>query len=606
MKKIIVLILFTTIVYANPLMLNNQTFHDLLPSSQIYIDHNKSLTIEEIRKKDSAFKANSEKLLGFGYSPDFHVWIKFTLHNDTDQPLHQIIEYDNPLATNILFFDADKKIQEGLFYIDENRTSINPIFKITLQPQERKTYYIKTSSHIVTLIVKLNLWHPDRFFAKEMKHQISLALFFGAMLILALYNLFIYFFTKDNSYLFYVLYILGISVHHLMYVGVTNVYLIDPAWIESIIGYASVIVGFPAFVLALFTKSFLHTKQYPRFNKILNIYLTLFPFLISIFVITDMFNKYRNIFSVLLLVLLVILTIYASYKRNPQAYFILFGWFIFFSSGMMMYLSSAGVFNIYKDFPYFVEIALVIEATVLSIALAYRIKQLQKEKESAHQNLLSHQKSEKKRLEIQVDQKTNNLKTALDEKELLLKELNHRVKNNMQTIVSLIRLQQDEINDEKLQSVLITMQNRIKSMSHLHELLYKQENISHINAYEYFELLVAEIKNSYNHDININFNIQTDLKIEQAIYCGLIVNELISNAFKYAFPTNKGNINITLAKKENLFTLSIKDDGIGYDKSKASNSLGLILVNTLAVQQLKGKIHVDADDGVNVTIHWNY
>jgi len=174
----------------------------------------------------------------------------------------------------------------------------------------------------------------------------------------------------------------------------------------------------------------------------------------------------------------------------------------------------------------------------------------------------------------------------------------------MQTIVSLIRLQSDEVENEKLKDILLTIQNRISAMGHLHELLYKQDNINYIDVYEYFEILIEEVRYSYDSYINIHLDIKTKLKMEQAIYCGLIINELITNSFKYAFPNKEGNIYVILEKDEKM-KLTVKDDGIGFEKTNTTFSLGLTLVNTLALNQLKGKIITDIKDGVTTTILWD-
>ena len=606
--KIIFLTLFSTVIYATSLSIDDRVkFYDLLPSSQIYIDKTRALTIDDIVKKDIKFKQNNKKLLGFGYSPDFDVWIKFTLTNTTNKNIEKIIEYDNSLTTNVKFYNPNDNYylqQEGLFYINKKRKTINPTFKIILKSYQSKTYYIKVSSYITTLIIKLNIWDIDSFYKKEIKHQFILALFFGAMFILALYNLFIYFFTKDISYLYYVIYILGIIIHHLVYVGIAHTYILNQSSIIFMIEFSSVFVALPVFALGLFTKSFLYVKQYSILNKILNAFLILIPISIIIFITTDDYDKYRNLLTLCLLVYLMMITIYATMKKNKQAYFILFGWFVFLSSGIAMYLSSAGIFNIHQYYSYIIETAFVLEAIIFSIALANRINLLQKDKVEVNKKLILQQQNEKKRLEIQVSEKTKDLKVALNQKGLLLKELNHRVKNNMQTIVSLIRLQADEIEDYKFKNIFITVQNRINAMSHLHELLYQQDNISHVNAYAYFDILINELKESYRSEVDINFNIKIDLKMEQAIYCGLILNELITNSFKYAFPCKKGNININLVKENNKNKLYISDNGIGYIQDTESSSFGLILVKTLAVEQLRGDIKINSTSGVKVEITW--
>ena len=608
--NIVFIAFLTTFMFAKPLDITTKAVSlALLPHSKIYIDTNRSLTLQDVLNSDGAFSENHKAILAYGYSPSFDVWVELTLTNSSSKTVHKIIEYANPITTYIEFFDPDNAYEvqkDGLFTINPLRRTINPIFHIEMKPYETKTYYLKASSYITTLIVNLNLWDNTPFYEHEVSYQLMLALFFGAMGILGFYNLFIFFFTKDMSYFFYFLYIFGLIVHHAIYRGIGTIYLLNQTWIIYSIHYASLISSFPIFALALFTKTFLQTKQYPRIDKILNVFTILLPLSVVLFIFTDMFNKYRNILVVVLLSYLLFVTIYATLKKNRQAYFILLGWCAIFLAILCMLLSSVGLFNIYQYFPYFIEASLVFEAMIFSIALADRIKQLQADRELAQQKLISQQENEKYRLTVQVEEKTNNLKVALVEKELLLKELNHRVKNNMQMIVSLIRLQSDDIEDEKLKDVLMTIQNRISTMRHLHELLYKQNEISYVNTYDYFELLIDDIKESYYDDnIEIAIDIRAQLKIEEAIYCGIILNELVTNSFKYAFPYKKGHITISLSKIDALYSLIIKDDGIGYtQKNTQSESLGLTLVRTLAKEQLKGTIETGFISGVNVKIEW--
>lgn len=604
-----ILCLLMTLSHAQSIDISQEIdYAELLPHSKIYIDHTRVLTINDILEGKVLFKENKEKLLGYGFSPNFDVWIEFTLTNTSEKGIHKIIEYNNPITTYLKFFDPDKKYEaqeDGLFTINKDRKSINPTFNIQINPHETKTYYLKASSYITTLIIKLNIWDAQSFYEKEIRYQFILALFFGAMSILGFYNLFIFFFTKDISYLFYFLYIFGVITHHLIYIGIGSIYLLNQAWIIHSIAYASLISSFPIFALALFTKSFLQVKQYPILNKILNIFMILLPLSVYVFIMTDAFNKYRNILGVILLGYLLFITIYATCKKNRQAYFILLGWCAIFLAILFMLLSSTGVFNIYQYFPYFIETSLVLEAIIFSIALADRIKQLQRDRELADQKLINQQANEKDRLTAQVEEKTNNLKVALDEKEILLKELNHRVKNNMQMIVSLIRLQNDDIEDKKLKNVLTTIQNRISTMKHLHELLYKQNQISYINTFDYFDLLLDDIKESYcDGDVAIEVKIEAQLKIEEAIYCGIILNELVTNSFKYAFVDKQGLIFIHLTKSDRTYSLSVRDNGIGYNTKESFDSLGLILVNTLAKNQLKGNITIDSTNGVSVIINW--
>jgi two-component system, sensor histidine kinase LadS len=603
------MILLITSMHARIIEVGSETTpFDVLEKSSIYIDHTRSLGFNEIKNGNIQFKPNNTKRLLLGYSPDFDLWIKFTVKNTTDAKISRLLEYNNPMTTNIFFYSPDENFSpqtSGILSGNLGQKSINPIFKINLEPHEEKTYFVKVYSEVTTLIVDLKLWNTNQFYEAEIDHQKKLALFFGAMIALALYNLSLYFFTRDKSYLYYVAYMIGISFHHTVYTGFFNIFQLDARLNELMIKSAAIIVGIPAFALALFTNSMLKMNRYPKLQKLLHYYLILFPFTLLIFVFTNEFNQFRNLFSVVLLLLLLFITVYAALKKDSQAKFILFGWFLFIVAGIAMYLSSIGWFDIYKLSHYFIEILVVLEAIIFSIALAYRIKKLQLEKESVHQKLLEQQKNEQVKLEHEVLKKTEDLQEVLATKQLLLNELNHRVKNNMQTILSLIRMQSDEFDNTKLQDAFTTIQNRVSTMSHLHELLYKEELFSDINAFQYFHSIVEDIQESYEMIVQINYQIHASLEIEQAIYCGLIVNELVTNACKYAFKDDKGTIRISLDEKDNVYSLIVSDNGIGYDQGKTTNSLGLELVKSLVYGQLKGKISTDSHNGVSVEVVWS-
>jgi PAS domain S-box-containing protein len=201
------------------------------------------------------------------------------------------------------------------------------------------------------------------------------------------------------------------------------------------------------------------------------------------------------------------------------------------------------------------------------------------------------------------------LKTSLKEKELLLREIHHRVKNSLQIISSLLSLQADEIDDEEIIERYNESENRIHTIALIHENLHKSTDISHIDFRNYVEVLLEDIMNSYH--VNTN-KIKTvldldsyELGIETAIPTGLIINELVSNAIKHAFKKDEsGVIKIILNKEDEFYVLTIQDDGIGLSGDlyiENVKSLGLMLVNAL-VNQLDGKIEVKIDNGTKFII----
>lgn len=191
------------------------------------------------------------------------------------------------------------------------------------------------------------------------------------------------------------------------------------------------------------------------------------------------------------------------------------------------------------------------------------------------------------------------IRQSLKEKEVLLKEVHHRVKNNLQVISSILNLQSSYVTDKKTLDILRESQNRIKSMSFIHEILYQTKDFSSINFSEYVVNLTNNLIHSYSRNNNINLKLGVGnvfLNLDLAIPCGLIINELVSNSLKYAFPDQKkGTVDISIKQAEEFITIEIADNGTGLPKGidyRNTESLGLQLVMTL-VEQLEGDIVLD-------------
>lgn len=207
--------------------------------------------------------------------------------------------------------------------------------------------------------------------------------------------------------------------------------------------------------------------------------------------------------------------------------------------------------------------------------------------------------TERKRAEEQI-------KASLEEKEVLLQEIHHRVKNNMQIISSILNLQSSVIKHKGALELFKSSQNRIKSMALIHEKLYKSKDFTRIDFSKYVQGLSNDLFRVYgiNQDVvKLNIDIKDVLlNINTAIPCGLIINELVSNSLKHAFPDNrKSKIKIAMSSlNNNEIELTVSDNGIGIPEEvdiKSTKSLGLHLVTILAEDQLKGEIKLDKTKG---------
>lgn len=200
---------------------------------------------------------------------------------------------------------------------------------------------------------------------------------------------------------------------------------------------------------------------------------------------------------------------------------------------------------------------------------------------------------------------------SLREKELLLKEIHHRVKNNLQIIISLLKLQSKYVFDSRDLEIFNKSRSRVETMSLIHEKLYKSSDISKIDIGNYLNDLVKHLLNAYNiSTARIEFSINAEnilMSIDTAIPCGLIVNELINNILKHAFPDGyNGKIELNLRRSDENMILEVNDNGIGIPESfemDKSDSLGMQLIDTL-VKQLDGVIEVNRFNGTRFSIEF--
>jgi two-component sensor histidine kinase len=221
--------------------------------------------------------------------------------------------------------------------------------------------------------------------------------------------------------------------------------------------------------------------------------------------------------------------------------------------------------------------------------------------------LVLYQFRQKQQSNLLLSEKNVTIERSLKERETLLKEIHHRVKNNLQIISSLLSLQSKSTSDVATQGAISESRNRVKSMSLIHEQLYQEDTISGVEMKDYITRLVGSLTSSYGLDTEkVEVKIEADnilLDVDSAIPLGLIINELVSNAMKYAFPEQKaGTILISLHSLMEELRLVVQDNGVGMDDSKKSHhSFGLSMVNSL-MRKLKAEMNIVSNAGTSVEL----
>jgi len=237
------------------------------------------------------------------------------------------------------------------------------------------------------------------------------------------------------------------------------------------------------------------------------------------------------------------------------------------------------------------------------------IRNLQKTLEEKNSRL-SREIAERKKVEDALRESEEQIKASLKEKEVLLKEIHHRVKNNLQIINSLLNLQSRGIKDKESRDIFEKCKNRIDSIALVHEKLYQSEDLANVNFGEYVNTLTARLFDAYSSSLpGVELKIKVEslyLQVNKAIPCALVINELVMNSIKHGFPSGKGGeimVGFKMVDADKV-SLSVSDNGVGLPKDfeiAAPTTLGMQIINAL-VGQLHGTLHVDKSKGTKFII----
>ncbi len=460
-------------------------------------------------------------------------------------------------------------------YTGAKENILNYYFNISLQTQETKEYYLKLASTSCAVYFKLHLQNKETLYKKEIKHQLILALFFGSIVVLILYNFFLFLFTKDITYLYYILYLSFSAWNHVSYTGM-GMYIVPVEFFALDAYFAIYYISFISIFTTLFTQKILNLKKYKKLNFILNLFLAT-SILFILFTSPDFYPINAVVYAMfILLFYIILLSFYLLYKGDKNAKYLVLGWSLIFFGWIMLGNLQLGYWSILTQYPYFYEFTVLSEAILFSIALANKLNT------------------------------TKDLEKAVQTNKILTKELHNRVKNNMQFIISMYQLKLAKFTDKDISTSLKEVEGSIQAMSATHEMLYTQDMVSHFNTQEYFNTLIQRLETSFKaNKIEIKLDVQTNLDVDDSIYIGIILNELITNSLKYAFEKNEGRINISLSKEDKLYKLIFSDNGKGFDTTLQRDTFGLELINILVENELNGKLSLDTTQGTVYNIQWN-
>lgn len=570
MNKVFILILIFThnLLFSQTIFLNeNIDKFDKFEMNYIK-DITSSLNYKDI--KETNFEEKISNRFSFGYI-NYPIWFKLELYNNSNKQNSFIIALEEPFFDSVsLIYEKNNDIYEINNSVKDdilNRQQPHPNnhFKVILEPNETLTVYLKVRS-LFSTFAEVFIYNEQYYNFNSKKQYFVYFIYLGAIATMAFYNLFLYLYLKEISYLYYFGYSFSFGFWVGLFSGVLY-YYIPIKYIYYLHSCAPLALIF----LILFSNKVLNIKfLYPIIYKILNLNL-LFLIILVFWVPLDIKTGFTlvNVVSSYLFFTYFILSFILSFKKNTIAkyYFIAIG--IFLITISLLSLMTMGILpnNIY--FRYLFIAGSFIELVMLSLILAFRINLIQKE----YQNKLEDEILKQTK---NINEQNKALKNLLKEKEELLKEIFHRIKNNFQILIAMLSMEINKENSNYTKNKIENIILKLKSMSIVHDMLYNQKDDEMINIKDFFSKLCYHLSlpsikiEAIIEDFFLTSKITKDL--------ALLINEFITNSIKHSNYGDICKIYLNISKKNNTIIIEYKDDGEKLKNSSYKQGYGTMFI----------------------------
>ncbi len=547
-------------------------------------------------------------------------WVKFNLENASDY-YHLMLELENIGLENVEVFTVDPvtdtlerhiQINESMSFNDRKYSFVYYVFDLFVPPGGNKDIYIKAETQWL-VILPMNVGSESKITGAFSKFDFYMGIYFGIMFIMIFFGVYIFLSIGGRSYLWYALYLVSFALLQISLTGYGNKFLWpDSPWItNNILGELAISTS----VLVIqFFRAFLKTKKMvPTWDKVLRGIMVAFGglFIFSVLSSSSWVGIILNYMTFAMSAIILVIGVILAFKKDGdvrEARLFILAWGFFIVSVSIYTLNNLGFLGFSSNAYYSIQFGSLFEILILTYALTTRINKLSREKEEmmAEQNVL---------LEKKVEERTTGLVEQNEvisrqnvEKEVMLKEIHHRVKNNLQVVISLLRLQSISLKDDSDQELFFEAQQRIRAMALVHEKLYGSTSLAKIKTDNYIKTLVDELVSNYqlSNSVKVHFNVDPmELGIKTMIPLGLLLNEMVTNSIKYAFVgREEGEIDITLKASGDKILLRVADNGIGIKNRNESEGIGMELIDAF-VDQLDGEMTMPDSSGTTFVISFS-
>lgn len=566
---------FLNSLYASATVIDKDTTHiNILKNSYIYVENTSENSFENIFKNPELFSSLSSENINLGYIVNSTIWLKFSIHNNSDIPISKLLVYDNP-NTNIvnLFFEKKseiRSIQNGVYNRHDFDNKLFFSFPIKLDANEVRTYYLKIKSQTHSSHFFLSIQDEKTYFKQEFKHQIILAIFFAALSVILVFNFVLFLFTKERINLYYVLFILSLYIYHLSFTGIIAYFI--PKNMELIQLQSHLHIYYTAFLLfsvLLFVREFLQTKQVVLIDSLFKIYIFLL-FTVLGFNIFGFPTLELTVYLALLgAMTLIVVGLYFLIKfRTLNTKYFFFVWTIPLLGYIYITLYDLGFLQVVV--PYTFELSVSIEKILFSSILITQIYNLKNEK-----LLLSLQLSEQKKQELEKD------KMILEQSKLaamgeMIRNITHQWRQPLSEINAVtMKIDADyfknRLTQESLEKDISRIENLTGHMSqtveNFNSYFKEDKRLDNVTPQMALEKVLDISKGAIeNNHIEVILDIQNNTSFKT--YLGELIQVLlviINNAVDVLQEVNQDKklIKITVVKNTSKYYITIEDNAGG-------------------------------------------
>jgi two-component sensor histidine kinase len=563
---------------------------------EYHVDTTGLLDFEAIKKVAFTQKTPNPFSLGFLYRP---VWFKFTLENDANVKKDMILSLEEVFYDSVnLYYDTPnntKAVQKNGIGVDVYDRAIkhpDARFKISLLAHEKRTLYIKTTT-VFGVFGEILLYDAAYYYERFDTKTFTYTFYLGAVFVIAFYNLFLFLYLRKKVYLYYFGYSLSFGLWVGGFFGGIAFYFIPIEYDYPL----HVVTPLAIIFLSLFSNEVLRVKQkYPVLHKFFTVNIVLLVFAAAFILLSNDITigfQFTNFVATYIFYFYIYIAIKEIAAKNKLALLYLVAIGVFLVTISMLSMMAMGWLpnTFYTRYAFIV--GSFIEIVLLSLLLAYRIDILQKSYQSTLQIEIQRQTQN-------LNDKNKQLTTLIAEKEELLREMFHRVKNNFQVLIALLTTQIEDEQNKSVKDKLESIIKRLQSLAIIHDLLYGKSTKSHTDMKRYLQMLTTHLSVP---QIKLNVDLQPfSIDAFSAKAVGLIVNELFTNSLKHGGIGAGKNVFIACKKDRGRVELRYVDEGKGFDVPTQKKGYGTVFIDEFAARLNNCTIDCDTQNGVRYTI----